>query len=114
MRAKFNLVLKNSYGFIGKLLAQDPQSVISSINRYTETRAVSSKINAVLTSLVLSYTNILIHHLLKAGKNIRTERGYQDINLVGFSLGDLLRSKFQCNENTFINVLRTMYMIDSK
>jgi hypothetical protein len=35
VRAKFNLVLKNSYGFIGKLLADDQQSVISSINRYT-------------------------------------------------------------------------------
>jgi hypothetical protein len=63
---------------------------------------------------VLSYTNILIHHLLKAGQNIRTERGYQDINLVGFSLGDLLRSKYMCSENTFINILKTMYMLDSK
>jgi len=40
------------------------------VNRYSHTRLVASKINAVLASLSLKYTNILIHHLLKAGRDI--------------------------------------------
>jgi hypothetical protein len=35
---------------------------------------VSSKINAVLTSLMLQYTNALIHHLLRAGQRIYTDK----------------------------------------
>ena len=89
--------MKDSYGFIGKLLSSPKQSIISSINRYTETRTISSKINAVLTSLMLNYTNLLIHHLLKAGQNILTEKGYKDINLLVFRVCDLMRSKLQCN-----------------
>jgi hypothetical protein len=40
------------------------------VNRYSDTRSVASKINAVLASKSLKYTNILIHHLLKAGRDI--------------------------------------------
>ena len=46
---------------------KDPKKFVSSVSRFTETRTVSSKINAVLASLMLSYTNVLIHHLLIAG-----------------------------------------------
>ena len=76
VRRKFKSLLTNSYGFIGKLLSDPKQSFVSSVNRFTETRTVSSKINAVLTSLMLSYTHLLIHHLLKAGRQISTDRGY--------------------------------------
>ena len=99
---------------MGKLLSSPKQSIVSSISRYTETRTISSKINAVLTSLMLNYTNMLIHHLLKAGQNILTQKGYEDINLLIFRVSDLMRSKLQCKENTFINVLKTMYLLDSR
>jgi len=42
------------------------------VNRYSDTRSVASKINAVLASISLKYTNILIHHLLKAGRDIQS------------------------------------------
>jgi hypothetical protein len=29
-----------------------------------------------------------------------------------FRISDLLRSKLQCNEKTFINVLKTLYLLD--
>jgi hypothetical protein len=115
VKSKFELILKDSYGFLGKLLSQGPEeSFVSSVSRYSETRTVSSKINAVLTSLMLNYTNLLIHHLLKAGRMILTESGYQNINLIIFRVSDLMRSKFQCTEGTFINILRTMYLLDNK
>jgi hypothetical protein len=75
---------------------------------------VSSKINAVLTKLMLNYTNMLIHHLLKAGQHILTEKGHQNINLVVFRVSDLMRSKYKCTESHFINVLKTMYLLDSR
>ena len=64
--------MKTSYGFIGKLLSQEKQSFVSSVAKFNETRIVSSKINAVLTSLMLKYNNILIHQLIKAGEDIWT------------------------------------------
>lgn len=107
--------MKNSYGYIGKLLAEEKDtSFVSSVSRFTEIRTVSSKLNAILTSLMLNYTNILIHHLLKAGQKISTDKGEQDINLIVFRVNDLMRSKFQCSESSFIAVLRTMYLLDSK
>ena len=63
---------------------------------------------------MLSYTNLLIHHLLKAGQQIMTRTGYQDINLIVFRVMDLLRSKFMCSESAFISILRTMYLLDSR
>ena len=80
--------------------------------RFTETRTVSSKINAVLTSLMVSYTNILIHHLLNAGRGIVTTGGLQDINLISFRVSDIMRSKLQCTENGFTSLLKTMYLLD--
>ena len=114
IQGKFKLLLSSSYGFIGKILSDPKKSFVSSVNRFTETRTVSSKINAVLTSLMVSYTNLLIHHLLKAGQRISTDRGYQDINLIVFRVSDLMRSKYQCSESTFVNILKTMYMLDSR
>jgi hypothetical protein len=61
---------------------------------------------------MLKYTNVLIDHLLKAGQGIWTNKYWQSINLVSFRIGDLMRSKLQCNENSFIAVLQTMYMLD--
>jgi hypothetical protein len=75
---------------------------------------VSSKINAVLTSLMLQYTNALIHHLLRAGQEIRTDKyELHNINLVSFRVSDLLRSKLQCSESSFISLLNTMYHLDN-
>ena len=31
---------------------------------------------------------------------------------MGFKVSDLMRSKYQCTENGFINILKTMYMLD--
>jgi len=42
------------------------------VNRYSHTRSVASKINAMIASISLKYTNILIHHLLKAGMDIQS------------------------------------------
>ena len=62
---------------------------------------------------MLNYLNLLIHHLLKAGKNIRTDYDYQHINLVVFRVSDLMRSKLQCTERGFISLLKTMYLLDN-
>jgi ABC-type uncharacterized transport system permease subunit len=59
---------------------------------------VCSKVNAVLTSLVLNYISILIYHLLRAGRGIETDKSRQDnINLVVFRVSDLMRAKLQCS-----------------
>ena len=58
------------------------------------------------------YLCVLIHHILKAGSDIWTGSSKQNINLVVFRVNDLLRSKFQCNETTFINILNTLYLLD--
>ena len=54
---------------MAKFLSESSEndSVVYNINRFTETRVVSSKINVVLVNLMVNYTNLLIHHLLKAG-----------------------------------------------
>ena len=62
---------------------------------------------------MLNYINILIHHLLKAGKKIHTETESAYINLIVFRVSDLMRSKLQCSEASFINVLKTMYLLDN-
>ena len=97
---KFKSILKISYGFIAHFLSQvGDESFVSSVNRFTETRTASSKINTVLTTLMLKYTNTLIHHLLKAGYYILTNRGgnerYSNVNLVTFRVSDIMRSKYQ-------------------
>ena len=65
---------------------------------------------------MLNYTNILIHHLLKAGENIMTatvaSKQYHNINLILFRVSDLMRSKYQCSESDFISVLKSMYILD--
>ena len=83
------------------------------VKRYSETRRASSKVNAVLTSLMLDYANILIHHLLKAGKNIMSDEpihgsSHHNLNLIVFRISDLMRSKLQCTESEFISLLKTM------
>ena len=63
---------------------------------------------------MLQYTNILIHHLLKAGERTRTSNyDYVNLNLVVFRVSDLMRSKFQCSENSFITLLKTLYILDN-
>ena len=114
VKNKFDCLLKTSYEFIGKILGNCQDSIISSVSRYTETRQTASKINLALTSLMLNYTNILIHHLLKAGRTIWTsDNKFDHVDLVVFRVSDLMRSKLQCNERSFISLLKTMYMLDS-
>ncbi len=62
---------------------------------------------------MLNYTNVLIHHLLKVGEQIGTNYGIANINLVVFRVSDLLRGKLQCNESSFISLLKTMYLLDN-
>jgi hypothetical protein len=63
---------------------------------------------------MLQYTNTLIHHLLRAGQTIKTDKGeLHNINLVSFRVNDLLRSKLQCSESSFIILLNTMYHLDN-
>lgn len=113
VKAKLKTILRKSYKWISRFLSCYQQTEDSSVGRYGEIRTIASKINAVLTSLTLQYTNTLIHHLLRAGKNIKTESlGDCDINLVVFRVSDLLRSKLQCSESSFISLLKTFYLLD--
>lgn len=82
------------------------------MSRYSSTRTVASKINAILTFLMQKYLSLLIHHLLQAGKQIWSSSKLQDLNLVAFRVADLMRSKFQCTEAQFISLLKTMYVLD--
>ena len=119
VRRKLMSLTKTSYEFISKFLSEggEDESFVSSVNRFTETRTASSKVSAVLTSLMLKYVNILIHHLLRAGKSTfglkNGHLGYENFNLVTFQVSDLLRSKYQCSEAGFINLLKTMYALDN-
>ena len=61
---------------------------------------------------MLSYTNTLIHHLVKAGKDIATDKKNQNINLITFKVSDLMRSKFCCSESGFINLMNIMYNLN--
>jgi hypothetical protein len=113
VRKKFDQLIKKSYGFIGNILGSPEESIVSSVNRYTSTRQVSSKINAVFTSLMLKYVNILIHHLLKAGQMIWSDNNsFENLNLIVFRVSDLMRSKLHCTEKDFISILKTMYMLE--
>lgn len=98
VKRKLNEMLKMNYQFIGNFFSNSsPKSFVSSVKGFTSTRLDSSKINTVLTSMMLNYTNMLIHHLLKAGLNILTDKQNQNINLVAFRVTDLLQSKLNCS-----------------
>jgi hypothetical protein len=62
---------------------------------------------------MLKYTSLLIHHLLVAGNKIETRTKKDHINLVVFRISDLMRSKLQCSESSFISVLQTFYLLDN-
>ncbi len=62
---------------------------------------------------MITYTNVLIHHLLKAGEQIDTNYNLQNINLIVFRVSDLLRAKLKCSESSFISLLKTMYLLDN-
>lgn len=59
------------------------------------------------------YINILIHHLIKAGYNIRDGTEHYNINLIIFRVNDLMRSKLQCTESSFIYILKALYLLDT-
>ena len=118
VKDKFKELKRMSYEMIGELLGKSVENNVSpdqagsqeilkilnemsSVNRYSETRTVSSKINAVLTELTLKYLSQLIHHLLKAGEMIGTDKvpsykGVDNLNLVSFRVTDIMRSKMVC------------------
>jgi hypothetical protein len=55
------------------------------------------------------YLATLIIHLLKAG-----EVKSSQINLVVFKVSDLIRSRLQCSESTFININYLLDLLDEK
>lgn len=63
--------MDNCYKFLGDILSEANTEEHSTVRRYSDTRILASKINSVLTFLMLKYLNIQIHHLLAAGINIR-------------------------------------------
>lgn len=69
VKTKYQGLLENCYQWIGKLLSDRRQDQ-GYICRYSDTRTLASKINAVLTHLILNYLNLLIHHLIRAGYEI--------------------------------------------
>lgn len=114
VKQKFKGILKSNFTYIGTYLSKDEDPFASSVSRYTQTRKVSSKINAILTFLMVSYTSQLIHHLLRAGFQIEDGKGgKQNINLLVFRVSDLMRAKLQCSESSFINLLKTAYLLDN-
>lgn len=52
---------------MSEILSDTNQEGTSNVRRYSDTRTVASKINAILTFLELKYLNILIRHLIEAG-----------------------------------------------
>lgn len=114
VKEKYEFLQKNCYQWIGKLMSEKGKQEKSYVCRYSETRVLASKINSVLTHLMLNYLNLLIHHLVKAGQNLEIENGQKDnISLVVFRVSDLMRSKLQCSERSFINLLEIMYKLDN-
>ena len=95
----------------------EDESFVSSINKFTQTTTLSSKISTVLTSMMLKYTSILIHHLLKAGRHIFVAKNsslvYENVNLITLNANDLMRSRYQCSEKSFITLLKTLYTLDN-
>ena len=57
---------------------------------------------------MLRYSNTLIHHLLKTGVGDDS-----NLDLLVFRVGDVMRAKLQCNETSFISLLKTMYLLDN-
>ena len=70
VKQKFQLILKSNFSYIGQFLCGGTDYFISNVNRYAQTRVLSTKISSVLTSLMTSYICDLIHHLLLAGYNL--------------------------------------------
>ena len=99
VKKKYQVIVQTSYGFISDILkeGQEQWQEGDSVCRYGQVRKVASKINAVLTYLTLNHLNLLIHHLLRAGIDIKTETWSKEISLVVFRVSDLLRSKLQCD-----------------
>lgn len=56
-----------SLKLIYQIILKEKDSLNKNVYRYSNTRAVSSKINNVLTATMVEYLNVLIHHLLLAG-----------------------------------------------
>lgn len=128
-RIKEHLVTKNKY-FQGSFVSQTNKKNIGKfIKRYTETRVMASKMNALVIHFMQQYVSELIRMLVEVGsieihstdtdfrseynsqpKIVKTEK--EDINLVVFKIGDLMRSKIHCNEATFIRLLKTLYILD--
>lgn len=113
VKKKYQNLLTHCYQWIGKFLSDRKQKE-GHVCRYSDTRALASKINSLLTHFMLKYLNLLIHHLIRAGNKIQTERLDCDkLSLVVFRVSDLMRSKIQCSESEFISLLRTLYLLDN-
>jgi len=52
--------------------------------------------------------------LLIAGREIKDiDNKIKNVNLIIFKIGDLMRAKLQCNETSFITLLKTFYLLDN-
>jgi len=67
--------------------------------------------SALLAQVMKEYVSFLINLLVEAGK-LRIENESYDINLITFKIGDLMRSKIYCNEESFVCLLKTLYILD--
>jgi len=110
-RVKLRALKEKNTDLVGQILSKQSSAV--NLLRYGSTRETSSKINAVLISLMVEYLSVLITHLLRAGQisNPKTKESCH-LNLVVFGLGNLLRSKFSCDETTLTTMLKTLSVLD--
>lgn len=53
---------------IGDTFSRESESFVDNVYRFSNTRKTTSKINAILTTLMVDYLSVLIHHLIKAGQ----------------------------------------------
>lgn len=84
----------------------------SFVKRFSDTRETASKMNAVLIKFMIKYINILIDFLIMVGKEVLVDFQEKTINLVSFRIGDLMRTRLQCTQLGFLNILKTLYALD--
>lgn len=67
--------------------------------------------NTLIIKFMEEYVSELINLLVEAGSFGKDEQA-DYINLVSFRIGDLMRSRMNVNEASFIRVLHTLYLLD--
>ena len=79
----------------------------------TKTCIFAAKTNEIASHYMLKYLNKLIHSLLTIPReaalsftSLKDKTLVESVDLVTFSIGDMLRSKCSCTEQEFIRILR--------